>query len=113
VGEEAAEVPAVTPVVAPVSGPTEQVRVQVRGVGSLAQHVRVMRLLQTAEGVQAASPRALRGDVVLVDVTARGGSAQVERLVQLGFLEPDAATPAGAAGPWSFADARLRYRVRQ
>jgi len=112
-GEGAVEAPAVMPVVAPVSGPTEQVRVQVRGVGSLAQHVRVMRLLQTAEGVQAASPRALRGDVLLVDVTARGGAAQVERLVQLGFLEPDAAAPAGAAGPWSFADARLRYRVRQ
>jgi len=111
--EVAAEIPAVAPVAPPVSGPTERVRVQVRGVGSLAQHVRVMRLLQTAEGVEAAHTRALRGDVLLVDVTARGGPAQVERLVQLGFLEPDAIAPAGAAGPWSFADARLRYRVRQ
>jgi hypothetical protein len=106
-------VPAIAPVVAPVSGPSEQVRLQVRGVGSLAQHVRVMRLLQTADGVQDARPRALRGDVLLVDVTARGGPAQVERLVQLGFLEPDAAAPAGAPGPWSFPEARLRYRVRQ
>ncbi len=111
---EPAAVPVVSPAVpAAVGGAAERVRVQVRGVDSLAQHVRVMRLLQSAEGVEAASPRALRADVVLIEVTARGGAAQVERLVQLGFLEPDAAGAPGAGGPWSFADARLRYRVRQ
>ena len=97
----------------PATADAAGVAVQVRGVDSLRQYARVMRLLQSTEGVEAVTPRATRGDVLLVDVRARGGAEQLDRLVGLGFLEPDSPVPAGAGGPSSFAEARLRYRVRQ
>jgi len=100
----------------PESLASERVRVQVRGIDSLVQQARVLRLLQSVEGVESATPRAARVDVMLFDVAARGGAEQLDRLIGVGVLEPEPVAPPVAAtpgAPWSFADARLRYRVRQ
>jgi hypothetical protein len=115
------DAPAATAAPAPVSAPApaappgERIRVQVRGIDSLAKQARVMRLFQGAAGADAVALRAARGDVALFEVGGRGDPDQLDRAAREGFLEPDP-VPAGAPVPGdsrSFDEARLRYRVMQ
>lgn len=104
------------PAAAPPSAPAERFRVQVRGVDSLAQQARVMRLFQGMAGIEEVALRAVRGDVLQIEVNGRIGPDQLERVAREGSLEPDPvpAAPAGAAaGQGYFEGARLRYRVMQ
>jgi hypothetical protein len=112
---------AATPAAAPVSAPAvpgERFRVQVRGLDSLAKHVRVTRTFQGAAGLDAVALRAARGDVALFEISGRASAEQLDRAaLDGGLLQPDPAPPAGAggaaAGQTSFDGARLRYRVTQ
>ena len=107
--------PAPAPAAAAVAAPGERLRVQVRGIDSLAKQARVMRLFQGAAGADAVALRAARGDVALFEVGSRVGPDQLDRAAREGFLEPDP-VPAGAPAPGdsrSFEGARLRYRVMQ
>jgi hypothetical protein len=114
--EEAA--PATAAIASTASTAPERFRVQVRGIDSLARQVRITRLFQGAAGPDAVALRAVRGDVVLFELSGRAGPEQIDRVAREGALEPDplppppAGTPA-AAGRGPFDDARLRYRVMQ
>jgi hypothetical protein len=111
----AAAAPAPEPAV--VASPGERVRVQVRGIGSLATHARVTRVLQAAAGPDGVALRAVRGDLALFEVSGRAGPDQLDRLAREGFLEPDYAPSlpgrSPAAGSEAFDGVRLRYRVMQ
>jgi hypothetical protein len=75
-----------------------------------------MRLFQGMAGIEEVALRAVRGDVVQIEVNGRIGPDQLERVAREGSLEPDPvpAAPAGAAaGQGYFEAARLRYRVMQ
>lgn len=117
----AAAAPTATPATGPVSAPAvpgERFRVQVRGLDSLAKHVRVTRTFQSAAGLDAVALRAARGDVALFEISGRASPEQLDRAaLDGGLLQPDPAPPVGAggatAGQTSFDGARLRYRVTQ
>lgn len=117
----AAAPPAAAPASAAAPGPVaagDRFRVQVRGLDSLAKHVRVTRAFQSAAGLDAVALRAVRGDVALFEVSGRATPEQLDRAaLDGGLLQPDPAPPAGAggtaAGQTVFDGARLRYRVMQ
>ena len=93
----------------PLSGAAERVRIQVRGVDSLATYARVLRQFQGLPGVERVTLRAARGDALVLDVDARGGAEELDRGVRAG--EALAPEPAPAAGGWP-GGTRLSYRAR-
>jgi hypothetical protein len=113
----AAPVPAATPVPTVAPAPGERFRVQVRGIDSLAKHVRVTRTLQGAAGLDGVALRAVRGDVALFEISGRASPDQLDRAARDAMLESDPVPPQGAAGAApgqvSFDGPRLRYRVMQ
>lgn len=92
-----------------LSGSADRVRVQVRGVDSLATYARVVRQFQGLPGVERVTVRAARGDALVLDVDVRGGADELDRGVRAGeTLGPDTAA---APGAWPGA-VRLSYRAR-
>jgi hypothetical protein len=93
----------------PLTGSAERVRVQVRGVESLATYARVLRQFQGLPCVERVTVRGARGDALLLDVDARGGSSALDQGVRSGdTLVPEAAPGSGA---WP-GGVRLSYRAR-
>lgn len=93
----------------PLSGDAERVRVQVRGVESLATYARVLRQFQGLAGVERVTVRGARGDALFLDVDARGGSQALDQGVRTG----DALVPEAAPGPGAWpGGVRLSYRAR-
>lgn len=101
--------PAPTAAPQPLSGDAERVRVQVRGVESLATYARVLRQFQGLSGVERVTVRGARGDALFLDVDARGGSQALDQ----GLRSGDALVPEAAPAPGAWpGGVRLSYRAR-